>query len=394
MLALTAPIKPRFVIILLGVASLGGLASAEDAVDFFEAKIRPVLVKHCYECHAEESDVIQGGLRLDHPQAMIQGGDSGALLVPGDPDKSLLISALRYDELEMPPDGKLDQRIIRDFETWIKAGAKDPREHQPLPPLQSPGEINWQEAKQFWAFQPPTSQRSPATAGQPSTKLDSFVLARLEAVGLVPNPPADRRSLIRRVTFDLTGLPPTWQEVKAFVDDERPDAFRRVVERLLGSPQHAERWTRLWLDVARYAEDQAHKVGNNDSLTYPNAYLYRDWVIEALAADLPYDQFIRLQLAADLIDPNDQDVAYRAGISGARSEVLSPQQPRSDGGRMGRSRRYRHARTVGADRCLRSLSRSQVRPDSHLRLLRAGRRVRQHPNVQPADQRRSRAEIG
>ncbi len=309
MLALTAPIKPRFLIILLGVASLAGVASAEDAVDFFEAKIRPVLVKHCYECHAEESDVIQGGLRLDHPQAMIQGGDSGALLVAGDPDKSLLISALRYDELEMPPDGKLDQRIIRDFENWIKAGAHDPREHQPLPSLPSPGEINWQEAKQFWAFQPPTSQRSPVTAGQPSTKLDSFVLARLEAVGLVPNPPADRRSLIRRITFDLTGLPPTWQEVKAFVEDERPDAFRRVVQRLLGSPQHAERWTRLWLDVARYAEDQAHKVGSNDSLTYPNAYRYRDWVIAALAADLPYDQFIRLQLAADLIDPQQSGVS-------------------------------------------------------------------------------------
>ncbi len=249
----------------------------------------------------------------------MRGGDSGAAIVPGKPEQSLLVSALKYDGLEMPPDGKLDDRTIGDFEHWIRAGAKDPRGDQPTPPVaESAGEIDWDRARSFWAFQPPTVHPAPATEDHHwiSAKHDAFVLSRLETAGLKPNARTDRRSLIRRVTFDLTGLPPTPAEVDTFVNDAKPDAFRRAVDWLLASPQNAERWTRLWLDIARYAEDQAHIVGNNDSLTYPNAYLYRDWVIEALANDLAYDDFIRLQLAADLIDADDTNSHLALGFLG------------------------------------------------------------------------------
>ncbi len=291
--------------------------AAEDG-DFFERKIRPVLVKHCYECHSEKADVVQGDLRLDHRQAMMRGGDSGAAIVPGKPAESLLVAALRYEGLEMPPAGKLDDRVVADFEQWIRAGAKDPRDREVTTEVAPIGEIDWRQAKSFWAFQPPEFHPPAATANRQwaSAKLDTFILSRLEAAGLSPSPPADRRALIRRVTFDVTGLPPTPREVNDFVNDKRGGAFRRVVDRLLSSPQHAERWTRLWLDVARYAEDQAHIVGNNNSLTYPNAYLYRDWVIGALASDLPYDEFIRLQLAADLIDSGNPESHLALGFLG------------------------------------------------------------------------------
>ena len=297
---------------------LAATASAADRGEFFEQKIRPVLVKHCYECHSQQADVVQGDLRLDHRQAMIRGGDSGAAIVPGKPAESLLVAALRYDGLEMPPDGRLDDRVIADFEAWVRGGAIDPRVDEPAEEITTTRAIDWRQAKSFWAFQPPTRHPAPETKNSQwvSAKLDAFVLARLESAGLRPNPPADRRALIRRVTFDLTGLPPTPQEVDDFVNDAKPGALRRVVDRLLGSPQHSERWTRMWLDVARYAEDQAHIVGNNDSLTYPNAYLYRDWVIESLAKDLPYDEFIRLQLAADLLDAGDTQSHLALGFLG------------------------------------------------------------------------------
>jgi hypothetical protein len=294
---------------------------AADQNDFFEQKIRPVMVEHCYECHAGDADLIQGGLRLDDPSGMVRGGDSGAAVMPGNPDKSLLLAAIRYEELEMPPEGRLDERIIRDFETWIKSGAVDPREAKPAGLTNadhSEGIIDWERARQFWAFQPPI--RLPAPENRDSewaaNKTDRFVLARLESAGISPNPPADKATFIRRLMFDLTGLPPTPDQVRAFVNDQHPAAKERLVDDLLGSPEHAERWARLWLDVARYAEDQAHIVGSNDSLVYPNAYRYRDWVINALASDLPYDDFIRLQLAADLIQPDDSESHLALGFLG------------------------------------------------------------------------------
>ncbi len=293
-----------------------GASIASEEAEFFERKIRPVLVKHCYECHA--ADLIQGGLRLDDPDAMLRGGDSGAAVMPGQPEKSLLLTAIRYEGLEMPPDGPLDGRTVRDFETWIKLGAVDPRETQSSPPVETQSTIDWSTARQFWAFQPPTAHEPPLTRdrGWAAGRIDAFVLAGLERAGLSPNPPANKAALIRRLTYDLTGLPPTPEQVDEFVSDRSPQAKRRLIDRLLNSPEYAERWTRLWLDVARYAEDQAHKVGDNDSLIYPNAYLYRDWVIAALASDMPYDDFLRMQLAADKIQPNDTDAHLALGFLG------------------------------------------------------------------------------
>jgi hypothetical protein len=314
--------RPLCAIIQLVVCiALVDSAIAADENDFFERKIRPVMVEHCYECHAGDAELIQGGLRLDDPSGMVRGGDSGAAVMPGDPDKSLLLAAIRYEELEMPPEGRLDERIIRDFETWIKSGAVDPREAKPAGLTNedhSEGIIDWERARQFWAFQPPI--RLPAPENRESrwaaNKTDRFVLARLESAGISPNPPADKATFIRRLMFDLTGLPPTPDQVRAFVEDRHPAAKGRLVDDLLGSPEHAERWARLWLDVARYAEDQAHIVGSNDSLVYPNAYRYRDWVINALASDMPYDDFIRLQLAADLIQPDDSESHLALGFLG------------------------------------------------------------------------------
>ncbi len=299
---------------------LPGWTEASEQDDFFERKIRPVLVDHCYECHAGEADVIQGGLRLDDPQAMRDGGDSGAAVMPGDPGKSLLLAAIRYDDgLEMPPEGPLSDDVVRDFETWIKLGAVDPRQSQPSQPSRSAtNEIDWEEARASWAFQSPRRTAPPRTSNAKwnKTAIDPFVLARLDSEGLSPNPQAEKSEFIRRVSFDLTGLPPTPAEVEAYLLDERPGAKSRLVERLLASPAHAEHWARMWLDVARYAEDQAHKVGNNDSLTYPNAYYYRDWVIGAFADDMPYDDFVRLQLAADLINPSDAQSHLALGFIG------------------------------------------------------------------------------
>ena len=280
-------------------------------IEFFEGKIRPVLVEHCYRCHATESEAIKGGLRLDDREAIRAGGDSGPAVVPGSVDESVLLEAIRYDGLyEMPPAGKLPDRVVADFEAWIAMGAPDPREAAGKPSLAEG--IDFEAARQSWAFRTPRGQAPPEVdrADWVRRPIDAFVLAGLEAEGLTPNPEADRLTLIRRVSFDLTGLPPSPEEVEAFVDDPAPDAYERLVETRLASPHYGERWARMWLDVARYGEDQAHIVGNDSSLTYPNAYLYRDWVIRALNLDMPYDRFLTLQLAADLVEPeSDADRA-------------------------------------------------------------------------------------
>lgn len=310
--------------------------SQTAAIEFFERKIRPVLVQHCYQCHSAEADLVQGGLRVDNAREMMRGGDSGSVISPGNPDSSLLLAALRYEEMEMPPEQPLGEQVIRDFEHWIRHGAAMPKpkpDQNPAPDSANGAsadkastdkhEIDWQQAKTFWAFQPPmphdpleipAAERSDPT--WPENKLDRFVAARLAEQGLKPNPPASDEIWLRRVTFDLIGLPPTIEQIQSFKTDASPLAKGRVVDRLLASAEHAERWSRVWLDVARYAEDQAHIVGDNDSLTYPNAYLYRDWVIEALAADMPYDQFVRMQLAADLIDPDAPEKHIALGFIG------------------------------------------------------------------------------
>jgi cytochrome c553 len=302
-----------------------GVRAASEEVAFFEKKIRPVLATHCYECHSTQATKVQGKLRVDTAEGLRQGGESGPAVVPGDPDRSLLVQALRYEHLEMPPKGKLPPEVIADFEQWIRAGAVDPREGSGLASAAASPTIDWEAARRFWAFQPPVAAVVPERPGDAWSRqpLDRFILARLDAAGLSPAEEADRRTWLRRVTFDLTGLPPTPEEVERFEVDTAPDARERVVDRLLASPHFGERLARLWLDVARYAEDQAHIVGKDESLFYPNAYLYRDWVIEALNRDLPYDQFLRLQLAADLLEGEDSPNLPALGFLGLGPKYYS-----------------------------------------------------------------------
>ncbi|MDA1015486.1 MAG: PSD1 and planctomycete cytochrome C domain-containing protein [Planctomycetota bacterium] len=266
--------------------------------DFFEKKIRPVLVAQCYECHAATSKSVKGKLRLDNRATTLAGGESGEAVVPGKPDESLLLAALKFDGLEMPPKGKLSDAIIADFETWIRNGAFDPRDGSVG--VASSG-IDYEKAGKFWAFQKP---RQPAIPQPKNTKwarneIDAFVLARLEANGLQPSSPVARRALIRRAYFGLIGVPPSIEEAEQFVKDDSPGAFTAVIDRLLESSHYGERWGRHWLDVARYGEDQAHTF---KARNYPRGYFYRDWVVESLNQDMPYDEFLRQQIAGDLLE--------------------------------------------------------------------------------------------
>ena len=273
-------------------------------IEFFEKKIRPVLVKQCYSCHSAKAKILRGGLRLDNRQAVARGGETGPAVLPGKPAESLLLQALKYDGLEMPPSGKLPKSVIADFETWIRQGAPDPRTE--VIKARPKKQINYPEALKFWSFTPPRKSPLPKLSDESDVQneIDRFVLARLETAGLKAAPAADRPTLIRRVTFGLTGLPPTPEEVEAFVNDDQPGAFGRVVDRLLQSRHYGERWARHWLDVARYAEDQAHTF---KARRYPHGHRYRDWVVRSLNADMPYDEFIRNQVAADLVgDASDR----------------------------------------------------------------------------------------
>jgi hypothetical protein len=285
-------------------AAVGGFnetPTAEQAA-FFEKKIRPVLVDQCYKCHSAQAEKLKGGLLLDTRDGLRKGGDSGPVVVPGNPDRSPLIKAIRYadETTKMPPKAKLPDETIRDFEAWVKMGAPDPRATGDK--LQG-NAIDIAKGRQFWAFQGPKKVAPPAVknAAWPASDVDRFILAALEAKGLTPVGDADRRTLIRRVYFDLTGLPPSPDEVEAFVADNSPQAFEKVVDRLLASPRFGERWARHWLDVARYAETTGKTVNFN----YPHAWRYRDYVVAAFNADKPYDQFVREQLAGDLLATSD-----------------------------------------------------------------------------------------
>lgn len=291
-------------------------AQADAGVDYFEKHIRPLFVKHCYECHSSQADKLAGDLSLSTRDDARRGGESGPAVVPGDVAASLLVQAIRYDGLEMPPKQKLPADAIAKVEHWIKMGAPDPRDKTGQG--SQAAAIDIEAGKDFWAFQPPQLQTLPEvqTAAWPRRRIDWFVLRQLEQRQLQPAPEAARRTLIRRVTFDLTGLPPTPEAVAEFVSDRSPAAYEQLVERLLASPQYGERWARMWLDVARYAEDQAHIVGSNSSLFYPNAYLYRNWVIQALNEDQSYDDFIRRQLAADLLSDQETDDHAALGFIG------------------------------------------------------------------------------
>ena len=267
--------------------------------EYFEARVRPILAANCYECHADQAS---GGLRVDSREALLKGGDSGPAIVPGDPDRSLLIQAVkRLPDAPQMPSGRprLKADDIDVLVDWVRAGALWPASSSK--PVLPSGMVVTPEHRAFWAFQPLRATKPPAVkdAAWAKTDIDRFILARLAKEGLRPAPAADKLSLIRRATLDLTGLPPSAEEVDAFVADKSPEAFARVIDRLLASPRYGEAWGRIWLDVARYSEDDYRSLG---PASYGNAYLYRDWVINAFNDDLPWDQFVRAQIAADLGD--------------------------------------------------------------------------------------------
>ena len=274
------------------------------AIEFFEKKVRPVLVTSCYSCHSADTNS-KGGLRVDDRNGLIAGGSTGPAVVPGDPEESLLIKAVHYSDetLKMPPKTQLSAEQVADLTKWIADGAAWPEEALP----DSVGKANARYdtlREQHWAWQPLRSPEAPAVAeaSWPRDTIDRFVLAKLESRGLKPAGDASRRTLIRRITFDLTGLPPTPEETRAFLDDPSADAFEKVVDRLLATPAYGERWGRHWLDVARYGES----TGSSRNLPFPHAWRYRDYVIDAFTRDKPYDEFIREQVAGDLLPADSQ----------------------------------------------------------------------------------------
>jgi hypothetical protein len=285
-------------------ASLKAVSFTPDA-DFFENKVRPIFADSCYDCH---DDTAKGGLRLDSKAGFEQGGKRGALVVPGDPDKSLLIQAVRQTgTLKMPKGGKLSDDEVATLTAWVKMGAQWPAAATSAitSTTAKTGTIT-EKQREFWSFQPlkpvaPPAMEDAHLAHWTRTPIDRFVAAELHKAGLTPAPEADRRTLIRRATFDLTGLPPTREEVDAFVNDKSANAWEKVVDRLLASPRYGERWGRHWLDVARYAEDDVRGLDpkRRGYMPFSGAYRYRDWVIKALNSDLPYDKFVTMQLAGD-----------------------------------------------------------------------------------------------
>ncbi len=296
----------RPVMITLMILGMVGIVDADNTpqkdrgIEFFEAKIRPVLIQHCYECHAADSKSIRGGLLLDTRAGTLNGGDSGAALVPGKPAESLLLESLRFEGFEMPPSGKLAPEIIADFETWIKLGAPDPREGESKIVRER---IDLEKGKQFWAFQPIQKQTLP-TVSAPEwnhSGIDRLIRSAQEQQKLIPSPDADRITLIRRLYYDLIGLPPTPQQIDQFLNDKSENATARVVDELLASPHFGERWGRHWLDVARFSQSS----GGGRSLLYNTAWRYRNYVIEAFNKDKPFDQFIREQIAGDLLESKD-----------------------------------------------------------------------------------------
>lgn len=297
----------RFLLLALSLPLL-----AADPAEFFEAKVRPVLANRCYSCHAATR---QAGLAVNSRAALLQGGQRGPAVVPGKPDESLLLTAVRHADpkLQMPfNQPKLSAAEIADLASWISAGAPWP-EAAVSQKSNAPMVIT-AEQRSYWAFAPLAKPAAGAS-------IDSLVRARLTAKGLVQNPPAAKRDLIRRAYFDLTGLPPTAAAVDAFLADRSPEAFAKVVDQLLASPRYGERWGRYWLDIARYADD---KLSNDVFDPYPNSFRYRNWVIAAMNRDMPYDLFVKAQIAGDLLPKHEQhpDLAVGLGFYGLSPELV------------------------------------------------------------------------
>ena len=296
-----------FPIVLLITRAVIASEPSEPQIEFFEKHIRPVLVRNCYECHSAGAKNIRGELLLDSRAASRRGGESGPAVVPGDPEESLLLSALRHESFEMPPDKKLPAETIANFERWIADGAADPRDGGQLVERR---EIDLAAGREFWSFRPIQKPPVPQVrrTDWPLSAIDQFVLARLEsdepqsdAIELTFNPQSDAASLLRRAKFDLVGLPPTIKEIRSFLAAPTADAYAKWIDQWLHSRQFGQRWGRHWMDIVRFAESS----GGGRSLMFPHAWRYRDYVIDSFADDVPFDQFIREQIAGDLLDAPD-----------------------------------------------------------------------------------------
>jgi Protein of unknown function (DUF1553)/Protein of unknown function (DUF1549)/Planctomycete cytochrome C len=306
-------LRPSAVVVILSVSGLGVIepasiaqgsdpARANDATilsateqQFFEKQVRPLFIKRCYQCHSSQAKVLKGGLHLDSRGGWMKGGDSGTAVVPGAPDESLLIRAIRYQSLQMPPRGKLSEAEIAVLERWVRIGAPDPR----VDPTRDRPRADHDAVRSHWAFQPIAEPPLPRVkdVAWPRSGVDCFILAKLESEGLTPVTDADRPVLLRRVFFDLVGVPPTPAEIESFLADDAPDAFGRMVDALLGRPDFGERWGRHWLDVARYADSN----GSDENFTYYDAWRYRNYVLGAFNGDKPFARFLTEQLAGDLL---------------------------------------------------------------------------------------------
>jgi cytochrome c553 len=296
---------------LLLVALPASAQPPTDSESFFESKIRPIFAGTCARCHGPEK--ASHGLRLDSRPALLRGGESGPAIIPGDPDKSLLLQAIRHsrDDLHMPPGKRLSDAVAADFATWIRRGAPWPKITIPMSGASTP---------RHWAFAPVRALTPPLDpTGWSDNPIDRFISARLREQGLRPVAPADRRTLLRRVTFDLIGLPPSPEEAAAFLAGDSPGALEKVVERLLANPHYGERWGRYWLDVARYADT----AGDNADYPIPEARRYRDYVIDSFNADKPYDQFVREQLAGDLLAQLEPPERYAERVTATGFLALS-----------------------------------------------------------------------
>jgi hypothetical protein len=286
-------------------------------LQFFESRIRPVLADNCYKCHSRQADKIKASLLVDTRDGLLTGGDSGPAIVPGDPDKSLLIKAVRYADadLKMPPKGKkLSDAQIADLVAWVKMGAPDPRT---APTNANVAEKVYSDGdKNHWAWQPVKKPAVPTVndGAWAKSPIDSFILAKLEQKELKPNPPADKRTLIRRATFDLLGLPPSPEDVQQFLADDSAEAYAKVIDRLLASPPYGERWGRHWLDVARYSDTKGQVRRQREDVNSPFAWTYRDYVIRSFNEDKPYNVFILEQIAADKLPGTSKNPANLAAL--------------------------------------------------------------------------------
>lgn len=312
-----------FITIAATIAATSGTLFAADEptqaltkaqTDFFESKVRPMLVDKCYKCHSATSEKVKGGLQLDTRNSLLTGGNTGPGFIPGKPAESLLIRAVNGSDpdLQMPPKGeKLTPQQVADLTQWVRMGGPDPRVASAVSTTNAYAGVG----RQHWAFQPVKKPSVPdvKTTGWAQTPVDKFILEKLEEKGMKPNPTADKRTLIRRASFDLTGLPPTTDEANDFIADNAPDAFAKVVDRLLASSAYGERWGRHWLDVARYSDTKGDVKRQREDVRYPHAWTYRDYVVDAFNKDKPYNQFIIEQLAADRL-PSGSDKSVLAAL--------------------------------------------------------------------------------